>query len=249
MLQDISKELSAHGINLLEGGKVSCSFSKEPISIKEANKKYVERSLKNRKFILELWKDLIESLSQKNENKSETYPYITRIFIDAVQSLYDLAINFSYLKEQKIVDALSMALDSDSSSYSSTTMNKVIDLRLCIEWVNHKINNDIYIANLLSAYYILGKESKQVIAYGVDGFYSRLDVPMGERVFSFDEIEEDLRGRSRDIKNQRRYRAGLEGYNYPYVNEGYYWREIRNEPYSFDDEDNNPYPHRDSLWR
>jgi hypothetical protein len=128
-------------------------------------------------------------------------------------------------------------------------MNDVIDIRMAIEWVNHAILRDIYIASLVSAYLIMGRQGKNTLSYGVDGFYSRLDLPMPERVFSFDEIEEDLRGRSRDLKSQRRYQAGLEGYHYPYVNEGFYWRELRNEPYSFDDTDNNPYPHRNTLWR
>jgi hypothetical protein len=85
-------------------------------------------------------------------------------------------------------------------------------------------------------------KQKEVSAKGVHGPYSNLDIPMQERVFSWSAIDEETRGRDRDIRNQRRYRMGLEGYNDPWVNEGFKWRELRNEPYLWGKEGESPYP-------
>jgi hypothetical protein len=72
---------------------------------------------------------------------------------------------------------------------------------------------------------------------------------MEERVFEWGDVAEETAGRQADKMNQRRYRMGLENTKDSSPNEGFYWREIRNEPYLFDDEDSNPYPHRNVLWR
>jgi hypothetical protein len=86
-------------------------------------------------------------------------------------------------------------------------------------------------------------------AKGVHGPYSNLDLPMEERVFSWSVIDEEVRGRSRDLRTQIRYTKGHTVYNDPMNNNGTYWREIRNEPFLWGKEGENPYPHRNLLWK
>jgi len=74
---------------------------------------------------------------------------------------------------------------------------------------------------------------------------------MDERVFEWDDIDEEMRGRDRDIRRQKRYRTGLENYNNDgRVGEGFYWRELRNEPFSWHSREfDDPYPSRHLLSR
>ncbi len=82
-------------------------------------------------------------------------------------------------------------------------------------------------------------------ARGISGPWANLDLPLEERKFPFG-IE--LQGRERDKKGQRRYRKGFENYNTENVGDGHYWRELRNEPYSWADRNSeSPYPHRNLL--
>ncbi|MFW6173100.1 MAG: hypothetical protein ACOC5T_05090, partial [Elusimicrobiota bacterium] len=76
-----------------------------------------------------------------------------------------------------------------------------------------------------------------------------LDLPMEERVFKWRDIEDEVRGRERGKEKQRRYRQGFENYNNDgRVGEGYYWREMRNEPYSwYDRGTSSPYKSRATI--
>ena len=86
------------------------------------------------------------------------------------------------------------------------------------------------------------------LARGVTGPYSNLNLPIQERVYPFKELE--LGERTKIKQKQRRYRKGFENYHGGRFSEGHYWRELRNEPFSwynrsFDD----PYPSRSLLSR
>ena len=75
---------------------------------------------------------------------------------------------------------------------------------------------------------------------------------MAERVFEWDDIDEETRMKDQQIRKQRRYRKGLENYN-DYGNEsfsGHYWRELANEPFSWYDKSfDSPYKTRSYLTR
>ena len=86
------------------------------------------------------------------------------------------------------------------------------------------------------------------LARGISGPWAHLDLPMEERVFDFG--DDEMRGRVKSRQRQRRYRKSMENYHSPGVGEGHYWREIRNEPFSwYDRESEDPYPHRNVLQR
>ncbi|MCD6436255.1 MAG: hypothetical protein J7L15_07685, partial [Clostridiales bacterium] len=80
------------------------------------------------------------------------------------------------------------------------------------------------------------------IAKGISGPWANLDLPMEERVFDFG--NEEMGGRVKDKQHQRRYMKSLRNkHNNNLVGEGHYWREIRNEPYSWNNrKDESPYP-------
>ena len=72
---------------------------------------------------------------------------------------------------------------------------------------------------------------------------------MEERVYPWDQL--DMQQTTKQKQHQRRYTQGFRNYNstdHPF--EGYYWRELRNEPFSWDDrESSSPYPSRSTLIR
>lgn len=83
---------------------------------------------------------------------------------------------------------------------------------------------------------------------GIEGPFAHLDLPMEERVFKWEDVEEETTLRQRDKQLQKRYTMGHD--NEPEAfREGFYFRELRNEPYLFEDAaTESPYPYRSVLW-
>lgn len=242
----IVKELVAQGICPTDDGN-NCQWKNQQVSFDQCKKSLMKSSLENKRLLLRLWGEMIEQLSKRDTG--EPCPVAYSMFVPALKSLYALASSFGKLRTNGVVESLKSALNEDSNSFSRLVMSKVIEFRLAIDWVHHLIRRDLYLCNLIDAY----KRSSlqmQVEASGVAGPWSNLDLPMQERVFKWDDIEEEEAGREADKRNQRRYQMGLENYGTGDFSptEGFYWREIRNEPYEFDDDSENTYPHRDQLW-
>lgn len=241
----IVKELAAQGIHPTDGN--TCQWRGQKIPFDQCKKLLAKSSNTNKRLLLRLWGELTEHLSKRDTG--EPCPVARSMFVPALQSLYALASSFDRLRTNGVTDALKAALNEDSDSFSRLVMSKVVEFRLAIEWVHHLVRRDMYLCALIDAY----KRSllkPRIEASGVAGPWSNLDLPMQERVFEWKDIEEEVAGREGDKRNQNRYQMGLENYGTGDFspNEGFYWRELRNEPYSFDDEDSNPYPHRDTLW-
>lgn len=83
---------------------------------------------------------------------------------------------------------------------------------------------------------------------GVSGPWSNLDLPMQERVFEWKDVEEETKEREVGKQKQRRYQMGYEDEKDGFK-EGYYYRELRNEPYLYENASfESPYPYRSVLW-
>jgi hypothetical protein len=88
------------------------------------------------------------------------------------------------------------------------------------------------------------------VASVMDGPYGRLDLPMGDRVIPWRDIEESIEGDSVARKSQFRYKSWEEAYNEPRFRQGFYWRELAQSPYLIDEAKNeSPYRYRQYLWR
>ena len=214
------------------------SFSREELfeNIRSTTKK-------RKRLLWTMWHEVAMELTSDATNSSPT-DSIRKLFVSSLHDLYTLSCCFDELDKCNVVKAIKVSLDKDIESFSSISMSNVIDYALSIEWLNHLIRRDLYTIALITKL----SESLQTEATGVAGPWSRTDVPMQERVFKWDQVAGETAGRAMDRRNQRRYRQGFEGYKDLWPNEGTYWREIRNEPYKFDDKDSNPYPHRNTLW-
>jgi len=158
------------------------------------------------------------------------------------------AIRESCIKESK------EALNKDIYHFEKDVIKTFPSFKIALDWIHRVICNLFYIRKLLK-FALKGRIETNKLqiktAKGIQGPWGNLDLPMLERNFAWDDIQSEIRGRDRDIKKQRRYEQGLENYNNDgRVGEGFYWREIRNEPFAWADRGaESPYPSRSLLMR
>ena len=133
-------------------------------------------------------------------------------------------------------------LNSDINRMQKDFVFNFPDYKIALDWILRRNHILEYMCKLI---YLLieNKWDKNVPilkeASGIQGPWSRLDLPMKERVFEWSGVDEELRGRDRDIRNLRRDRKS------------FYWREVRNEPYAWNRRfQDSPYPQlRPGTWR
>lgn len=242
MTDILLKELSLHGISFEKG---QLFFRGEKSNYKQIVKYLDSRIDKNTELLRRLSKEIVKEL--QNPTAGSADKKTRRMFAHAIKCIYSAFVEGRC--PLHVIKAIKNIVNADSGLFSSRFMAKIIDFNLGIQWLMHLVRRDAYVINLLFTLSNTIKGLRQVTARGVAGPWSRLDLATEERVFKWDDIEEETLGRQYDKMTQRRYRMGLENIKDNNPNEGFYWREIRNEPFAWGDEDSNPYPHRNLLWR
>lgn len=245
MINLLEKELRINNIECIDCNNIK--YKGKTIALRKCIN-ILEKSAKgNKRILYRLWMNIVKELNKKETGTS--CPMTTLLFIPAVKSLYNLAQQFDILNSNGVTNALKETVNQDHAMFSGKVMSNIVEYRLAIEWTHHLIRKDLYICALVKKYEQLMRKDI-VVARGVAGPWSRVDIPMLERVFEWDDIAEEVAGREKDKRQQRRYRMGLEQYGEgdSSPNEGFYWREIRNEPYLFDSTEDSTYPHRNLLW-
>lgn len=246
MLDLLKKELAIHGI-IVNGANLKTTKGVLPIghaiALHKAKAK-VAFSLTEK-----LWNEVSEILKEPSPKNGKSAEGIDNIFIHSLQGLKRMVYLFPGLTNfAQVEDSLCWALSRDINEFSYRTMSKIIEYKLAIEWVSHIVAKNLYIKALITRYAKFLINRDVTIAKGVHGPFTNLDLPMQERVFDWSSISDEVAGREKDKQKQSRYTMGLEGYNDPYVNEGFVWRELKNEPFLWGKEGENPYPHRNTLW-
>lgn len=258
----LKRELAYHKIKLID--EKSCIIrhnGKEyHISIKKAIK-FINKQIKsNTKVFEDIWEELSQVLSQPNSCSCGPVDIrLANLFCESVKDMYVFAQVLStessrfkqFLIEKRVFKAVKRACFRDFMSFSPEIIKIIPDFKIAIDWTFRKNCSLDYITHLL----ILASKGQQFVcgrtiktARGISGPWANLDLPSAERVFPWTDIEEEVRGRERDKERQRRYTKGLENYNKEGVGEGYYWRELRNEPFSWYDKDSDsPYQNRNTL--
>ena len=264
----LEQELAMHGITLVGVNGCECaspanSSEKKRMSLR--NKiVFIQKEMKdNMKIFVELWNDLLVLLRETPSDEEKVIDVNSRqLFIESLHGLFkftkfllpEYECWIATDEQKNISDCLRSSLDRTIDHYAKDVIIAVPSYRITIDWVHRLISSLFYIRKLLR----FASQDRSVInnlvvktAKGVQGPWSNLDLPMLERKWEWDDIEEEVRGRDRDLRKQRRYYAGLLAYNNDgRVGEGYYWRELRNEPFSWDNRaDDSPYPGRNILTR
>lgn len=261
----LKRELAYHKIKLIDNKTchVIHDGKKYNVPIPKAVN-FIHKLIRhNKEHFNSLWNDIPGILTQNCSCSCSSSPIDLRLLNLFSESLKDLRLfaqtcsscspefkNFLY--ENRIFKAIKMASLVDIQKFSPETISTLPDYEIAIIWTFRKNCSLDYISNLL-LFSMKGQEyvcSKLVkTARGISGPWSNLDLPMQERTFSWSDIEEEVTGREKDKERQRRYRQGFENYNNDgRVGEGYYWRELRNEPFSwYNRGTDSPYPSRSTL--
>lgn len=250
----LSKELEYHGIKLIDYTKcrISDDDGQDKVqgiirTIREINGTIKEQ----KKILASLWNEVTSLLSENNFATQILDERMVNLFLFSLKDMVKYLLCFENSEQTEYYKVVSSALNRDINSFGRSQIYSIPDYKIVIDWISRVISRLLYVSNLL-AFASMGP--KRVAKYdiktakGISGPWAHLDLPMEERVFPFgDEIEQRERGKFQ----QRRYRKGLENYNNDgRVGEGHYWRELRNEPFSwFDRGSEDPYPSRSLLSR
>jgi len=250
----LCRELQYNGITLLNYTK--CQIGDESGQVKAQGVirtiRDINKSIKQqKKILLSLWNEAVFLLSKESYAAEILDERMVNLFLFSLKDMVKFLLCFEGAEKSKYYDIVFNSLNRDINSFSRQQIYNIPDYKISIDWVNRTICRLLYIANLL-AFASMG--TKRISKYdvktarGISGPWAHLDLPMEERVFPFGD---ELQQRDKGKKGQRRYTKGLANYNNDgRVGEGHYWRELRNEPFSwFDRETEDPYPHRSLLNR
>jgi hypothetical protein len=261
----LCRELKAHGITVLSETVCSCKENGKEVKMSLSSKIHQlrQKHFKNSKLIKQLLFEVSKILNSQNENNKVLDYRIENIFISSVSDLLNFLKLLSivdknyenFISKYKINSLVRGLLDKDYNEIESECVSNFINYKISLDWAFRKNCKIEYIASLLM-FLRLGKAKIDKIiikeARGVQGPWSNLDLPMEERVFAWDEVAGDTYGREKDKRNQQRYLMGLDTYHdSSHVGEGYYWREMRNEPFSWDNRfTDSPYAQlKPGTWR
>tara|TARA_Y100000034_G_scaffold136138_1_gene211034 strand:- start:14685 stop:15464 length:780 start_codon:yes stop_codon:yes gene_type:complete len=249
----LKKELAFYGIRLIDSK--TCQFKNKDGQLETAPvipaAKQIQGQIAIRKKLFgELWGDMADVLQDRGDNVSDAGS--TAMFVCALKDLAKMSRMFEDLDDSVLTNLVQDALNQDLSVYPNYTIHSVPNYKISIDWVFRSICRLQYVIKLLR-FASLGPRlidrMNIKMARGISGPWANLDLPLLERTFPWSSIDEEVRGRDRDIRRQRRYRRGLENYNNDgRIGEGHYWRELRNEPFSwYDRASESPYAERKLL--
>lgn len=247
----LEKELEYFGVHLIDRTKcriIDDSGKPQVKGVIRAVKDINSLAMHQKRVLANLWDEIIELLSQREGSGGIIDDKMIDLFVFSLKDLSKFLLCFDGADKSPYYKIVLNSLTQDIRTFSKKQIYQLPDYKICIDWVFRVISRLLYISKLL-AFAAMGKKRISKIeiktARGIAGPWSRLDIPMEERVFPFGtELEHREKGKQR----QRRYTKGLENYNTPGVGEGHYWRELRNEPFSwFNRKTEDPYPHRSLL--
>jgi len=258
------KELAIHGIKLIDSGTCSILYDKKFIKLPIRNilGSIKKRTIHNGKIFEELWVELLNLLESEQPvyEKPPLDDITIRLFINTIKDLLNFASfltkNFDFENEElenKVTQTIRESLNKDYTQFSIDVILLVPDYKIGLDWVFRNISRLAYLRSMLNFIRFGYKRISDIpikTARGISGPWANLDLPILERRYPWSDIAEEMTGRERDKKHQRRYRQGFYNYNDPYgrVGEGHYWREMRNEPFSWTSKNyDSPYPSRHTL--
>jgi len=261
----LKKELAFNSINLINTKECISHQDKKQIKLPINYKIVLLRKdiFNNLKVIDNLWKEVNELLCSVNSQCILTEVLdksSISLFTNSLKELYELS---KFLIEDSkhflstigqrdgVYSSISFLVNLDYKSFQKHIVDCIPDYKIAMDWLLRKDSKLVYLIKLLK----FAKQGSDFVCHyktarGISGPWANLDLPLLERQFKWDDIEEEVRGRDRDIKRQRRYRMGLENQSPHDFAEGFMWRELRNEPYSWSNRGtDSPYPSRSILGR
>lgn len=246
----LQKELSFYGFEI-RGNSVffiNSGFS-EPIDIFFSRLKELENSQIG--LLKQEWKKVKKNVVPIAGGISVNY---LRLLQKSINRLYKKTFH-AVLRSFNVSSHLDELSSMCADRMSSATAEQAVVVLSKIEIYEHNIKRIHYIRHLIKLIIKSIHGGVKIASTGIDmnssvqGPYANLDLPMQERVFTWSDIDEETYARQEMKQKQSRYTMGLEGSSPSESKVGFYFRELRNEPYPFpygEDEANSPY--RKILW-
>ena len=181
--------------------------------------------------IFESWQDISNIASVlAHHHSANTTSLDNLLFLHSVKQSILLAQRFSQLND--IAKNIRNLLNIDISHISNNIIKKFNLGYIRIKSLHRLIINEMYRLYLLRRFASFEKQAQ------ISGPWANLDLPMSERVWEYDEGEEEYFGDREDaIRKQPRYNPENNKSGYYYV-----WFEKNNDPYSWDTrDDESPY--------
>jgi hypothetical protein len=250
MTESLHKELLARGFRY-DNGNILSTLNNTIYSVEyfQHNIKQSEDSFK--KDIVSCW-DEISKLDNSFSYKGKADKDLMNIVVYMGNKIQRrISCGFYGKNKNKITSYVNKLFSYNSINYfNNSKCNIFIKNFNCILRCEISMLN-LFIINILVSN--LSRDIKKVsYSYnkGVEGPWSHLDLPMQERVFKWEDIDEETMGRQNDKQHQRRYLMGLEDYDSTdSFKEGFYYRDLNLEPFLFEDAaEESPYPYRSVLW-
>lgn len=191
-----------------------------------------------KEHLFECWQDLATIATRIAERRGRNSGSLDNIlFLNSAKKSYHLSALFSDLKD--ISDVLRKVLDLDIEVIDDHLIKHFNSEYYRVRSLHRLIINEIYRKKLVERFLTMTKQAQ------ISGPWANLDLPMKERMWSWDEEEEEYFGdRERARKSQIRYNpenATSSGFYYV-------WQDLTRDPYLFTDiKKDSPYKSRHSL--
>lgn len=248
-------ELALHGFRLVGNGMIETYTSDKQLKqvpITNAISFLTQEIKQNKELLSDVFEDLSKTLTSETTGSYTADQSESKLFIFSLKDIAKFLEMFEDKDSAQVTMIVRSALEKDILQFDENQIKKVPDCKIAIDWIHRLISRLIYIRKML---FFASKGKQHVMslpiktAKGVTGPWGNLDVPIKERMWSWEEEDSNFRSRDKEIRKQRRYRKGLENYNGDgRVGEGHYWRELRNEPFLWSDRaTESPYPYRSVL--
>ena len=232
-------ELQVLGFSPLNNGgfKISVGDSSFDCFSTEECAQHIENGTEElRREAWETWNDLssvAEVISHSSSHNSGSLNNL--LFLNSVKKSFLLSRVFTGLNE--ITDRLRLIFDVDIASVHENLIHKFNTLYLRTRLVHYLIMSELYRLNVVHKWSRTTKQAQ------VSGPWANLDLPMKERVWSWDEDEEYFENREKARKEQVRYNPENNAQGFFYV-----WQDLTRDPYLFTDmKRDSPYKSRHYL--
>lgn len=237
-------DLNRFGFSIVDGNVVR--GGKHVGSVSECVSLLKKETFENVSFLRNTWRSIPIFLAE--DSGILTFEG-SKLLVHCLSSLYKKVNAYHVLNRIHVSSVIMDSLYSNTDKFSDKTAEDISYISIKIENTERRIRNGAFVAAALRYIHDGITKTAQISGGSVQGAYSNLDLPMAERWYMWQDIDEELDDRRSSIRSQRRYQMGLEDTDPLGVKEGFYWRELRNEPYKFDVlYPDSPYPYRSALW-
>jgi hypothetical protein len=201
--------------------------------------KALDQGIKELKeHLYELWSDLADTSDKITQDSGQNSGGLDNLlFLSSVRKSLRLAIFFSEL--ESLIGILRRMLDTDIASSDDRLIRHFNEDWIRIQCLHRLIMTELYRKKLICHLMQITKQAQ------ISGPWANLDLPMKERVWEWDDGEEEY------FDNRRRSRREQIRYNPEDATKtGFYyvWQDLTRDPYRFEDmKTDSPYKSRHLL--